>query len=89
MFVLFYMFENQAGKLFVVKVGNTVAVIVVEMLVRAGIGIEIHFVIECENFFRQFGGSCVINYAVVRQSLFADCISLAKPCVKRLIGYKI
>lgn len=42
-----------------------------------------------ENFFRQFGGSCVINYAVVRQSLFADCISLAKPRVKRLIGYKI
>jgi len=47
------MFENQAGKLFVVKVGNTMAVIVIEMLVGAGIGIEIHFVIECENFFRQ------------------------------------
>lgn len=42
-----------------------------------------------ENFFRQFGGSCVINYAVVRQSLLADCISLAKPRIKRLIGYKI
>ena len=42
-----------------------------------------------ENFFRQFGGSRVINYSVIRQSLFADCMELAKPRVKRLIGYKI
>ena len=42
-----------------------------------------------ENFFRQFGGSRVINYSVIRQSLLADCMELAKPRVKRLIGYKI
>ena len=42
-----------------------------------------------ENFFRQFGGSCVINYTVIRQSLIADCMELVKPRVKRLIGYKI
>lgn len=42
-----------------------------------------------ENFFRQFGGSRVINYSVIRQSLFSDCMELAKPRVKRLIGYKI
>ena len=42
-----------------------------------------------ENFFRQFGGSRVINYSVIRQSFFADCMELAKPRVKRLIGYKI
>lgn len=42
-----------------------------------------------ENFFRQFGGSRVTNYSVIRQSLFADCMELAKPRVKRLIGYKI
>lgn len=42
-----------------------------------------------ENFFRQFGGGRVINYAVIKQSLLADCMELAKPRVKRLIGYKI
>lgn len=42
-----------------------------------------------EHFFRQFGGGCVINYAVIKQSLLADCMELAKPRVKRLIGYKI
>lgn len=41
-----------------------------------------------EKFFRQFGGERVINYAVVKQSFIADCIELAKPRVKKLIGYK-
>lgn len=42
-----------------------------------------------ENFFRQFGGDRVINYAVIKQSLLAECMELAKPRIKRLIGYKI
>ena len=42
-----------------------------------------------ENFFRQFGSGRVINYAVIRQSLLADCMDMVKPRIKRLIGYKI
>ena len=42
-----------------------------------------------ENFFRQFGGGCVINYAVIKQPFLADCMELAKPRIKRLLGYKI
>lgn len=42
-----------------------------------------------ENFFRQFGGERVINYAVIKQTLLADCLDAAKPRIKRLIGYKI
>ena len=42
-----------------------------------------------ENFFRQFGGDRVINYSVIRQSLFADCMEMVKPRVKRFLGYKI
>lgn len=41
-----------------------------------------------ENFVRQFGGTRVINYRVVRQSLLRDCMDMAKPRIKRLIGYK-
>lgn len=41
-----------------------------------------------ENFFRQFGSGRVINYTVIKQSLFADCVEMAKPRIKRLIGYK-
>lgn len=42
-----------------------------------------------ENFVRQFGGTRVINYTVSKQSLFADCLEMAKPRVKRLLGYKM
>lgn len=42
-----------------------------------------------ENFVRQFGGERVINYSVIKQSLLADCWEMAKPRIKRLIGYKI
>lgn len=42
-----------------------------------------------ENFFRQYGGTQIVNYCVAKQSFFADCIEMAKPRVKRLIGYKI
>ena len=42
-----------------------------------------------ENFFRQFGGSRVTNYCVRKQSFFADCLAMAKPRVKKLLGYKI
>lgn len=42
-----------------------------------------------ENFFRQFGGSRVTNYCVIKQSFFADCLAMAKPRVKKLLGYKI
>jgi hypothetical protein len=42
-----------------------------------------------ENFFRQFGGNRVINYNVNKQSFLADCLEMAKPRIKRLIGYKI
>lgn len=41
-----------------------------------------------ENFFRQFGGERVVNYTVIKQSLFADCAEMAKPRIKKLIGYK-
>lgn len=41
-----------------------------------------------ENFFRQFGGNRVTNYVVIRQSFFADCMEMAKPRIKKLIGYK-
>ena len=42
-----------------------------------------------ENFVRQFGGERVTNYIVSKQSLISDCLELAKPKIKRLIGYKI
>ncbi len=42
-----------------------------------------------ENFFRQYGGNLVVNYHVIKQSLFADCLEMAKPRIKRLIGCKI
>lgn len=41
-----------------------------------------------EKFFRQFGGTAVTNYNIVRQPLISDCFELAKPNIKRLIGYK-
>lgn len=41
-----------------------------------------------ENFFRQFGGQRVINYSVAKQSLWADCLEMAKPRIKRMVGYK-
>lgn len=42
-----------------------------------------------ENIVRQFGGRRVTNYNVIKQSLIKDCIDMAKPRIKRLIGYKI
>lgn len=42
-----------------------------------------------ENFFRQFGSGRVTNYCVIKQSFFADCLAMAKPRVKKLLGYKI
>lgn len=42
-----------------------------------------------ENIFRQFGGERVINYEVIKQSFAADCMEIAKPRIKRLIGYKL
>lgn len=41
-----------------------------------------------ENIFRQFGGERVINYAVTKQGFVADCMELAKPRIKKLLGYK-
>ena len=41
-----------------------------------------------ENFFRQFGGERIINYNVIRQSFLADCMEMARPRIKKLIGYK-
>ena len=42
-----------------------------------------------ENFYRQFGGSQVINYHVTKQALIYDVLNAMKPRVKRIIGYKI
>lgn len=42
-----------------------------------------------ENFFRQFGGKQVIYYRVKKQSLYKDLFDVAKPRIKRLLGYKI
>lgn len=42
-----------------------------------------------ENFFRQYGGTQVVNYCVTKQSLFADCLEMAKPRIKRMVGYRI
>lgn len=41
-----------------------------------------------EKFFRQFGGSIVTNYRIVRQPLIFDCLDLAKPRIKKIVGYK-
>lgn len=42
-----------------------------------------------ENFFRQFGGTRVTNYVVSKQPFGVELISLLKPRIKRLLGYKI
>lgn len=42
-----------------------------------------------ESFFREFGGSQIINYSVTKQSFLEDCWEMAKPRIKKLIGYKI
>lgn len=38
---------------------------------------------EIENFFRQFGGTRVTNYYVIKQPFVADCIESAKPRIKK------
>ncbi len=42
-----------------------------------------------ENFFRKFGGNQVVNYHITKQPLLYDIMDMAKPRIKRLIGYKI
>lgn len=42
-----------------------------------------------ENFFRQFGGTCMPYYCVCKQTLLQECLDAVKPRIKRLIGYKI
>lgn len=42
-----------------------------------------------ENFFRQFGGTCMPYYEVRRVPLWREMANLIKPGVKRLLGYKI
>ena len=42
-----------------------------------------------ENFFRQFGGEQVINYHVSKHTLLGDIMYVAKPHVKKMLGYKI
>ena len=41
-----------------------------------------------ENFFRQFGGTQVINYHVSRQGMIKEIEKTLKPRIKRIIGYK-
>lgn len=41
-----------------------------------------------ENFFRQFAGRCVPYYEVRRQGIVGDILQIAKPRVKKIIGYK-
>ena len=41
-----------------------------------------------ENFFRQFGGTQVINYHVSKQGIASEIFNIAKPKIKKLIGYK-
>ncbi len=42
-----------------------------------------------ENIIRQFGGERVINYTVMKQPIWMDCMELLKPRIKRMIGYKL
>ena len=42
-----------------------------------------------ENFYRQFGGSQVINYQVSKQLFVYEMFDVLKPRIKKLIGYKI
>ena len=42
-----------------------------------------------ENFVRQFCGTPVINYEVIQQSLLSEFIEMAKPRIKKFIGYKL
>lgn len=42
-----------------------------------------------ENFFRQFGGTQVINYHISKQPFLNELFDILKPRVKKLIGYKI
>jgi hypothetical protein len=41
-----------------------------------------------EAFIKQFGGELITNYAISKQSFLNDCIELAKPRIKKVIGYK-
>lgn len=42
-----------------------------------------------EQFVRRFGGEPVVNYRVLRQSLARDVLELARPRVKRLLGWRM
>lgn len=42
-----------------------------------------------ENFFRQFGGVCTPYYTVRKSTFVEEVLLVAKPWVKRLLGYKI
>lgn len=42
-----------------------------------------------ENFFRQFGGTQVINYRVTKKTFFRQIIEICKPRIKRIIGYRM
>lgn len=42
-----------------------------------------------ENFFRQFGGVCTPYYGIRKDSFLGEVLIAAKPCVKRILGYKL
>lgn len=42
-----------------------------------------------ENFYRAFGSELVTNYLISKQSFLSDCKDIAKPRIKKILGYRI
>lgn len=41
-----------------------------------------------ENFFRQYGGTQIVNYRVTKKSAYRECMDIFKPRIKKILGYK-
>lgn len=78
-----YNFRSSRAQIFIVNESIKFASTVSKAFDFEGSNIE-----GIENFFKQFGGKLIVNYEVIKQSLFSDFMDMAKPKVKKILGYK-
>lgn len=78
-----YNFRNSYAQSFILNESIRFASTVSKVFDFEGSNIE-----GIENFFKQFGGKMIVNYEVIKQSLFSDFKDMLKPRVKKILGYK-
>lgn len=77
-------YKNNNGLTLVIWEGIKFASTVSEIFDFEGSMIE-----GIENYFRRFGGKPVVYYHITRQNALLNIVSVMKPYIKKLIGYKI